>query len=110
MNATRYEGLKKAMVFKTGSKGLGHYPQHEAKEIRLSDELRPMSGCEPLGLRINELMGRTNGDERTAQPSTAPENERAWARRQRKKGSPVVLDDEAADLTWLCDGSLSALS
>lgn len=41
MNATWYEGPKKAMVFKTGSKGLGYYLEHEAKEIRLSDELRP---------------------------------------------------------------------
>ena len=55
-------------------------------------------------------MGRTNGDERAAQPSTTPEDERARARRQRKKGSPVVLDDEVDDLTWFCDGSLSALN
>ena len=56
-------------------------------------------------------MERACSDGRAGPPNTAPEDDRARARKQKKKGSPVVLDDEeTAGLTWLCDGSLSALS
>ena len=46
----------------------------------------------------------------TPHPATAPESISNRARRQRRKGSRTVLDDEADDITWLYDGYLSALS